>query len=298
MILVVLMYAAFAATFPLAKLAVAQTTSPLFFLALRMLCAGLGMLFYSLLVQKERPKLTTTDFFDLVSAGFFAIFVAFGFEFWAIQYVSSVKVNIFYSLSPFVTALLARITGQEQLSARKIVGLCIGFGGMIPLSLNALGNGISAQIFPTSLYDGALLISVISAAYAWFIIKRLINRGYPLLFINGAMTLLGGLMCGVAHIYSYSGVFAPVYSWPSLLLYMSLLIMISNVLGYTMYGMLLRKYSLTFLSFSGFMCPLFGMLYGFLLMGEPFSMTYILSLGCVFAGLSLFYWDEQISNRA
>ena len=81
MILVVLMYAAFAATFPLAKLAVAQTTSPLFFLALRMLCAGLGMLFYSLLVQKERPKLTTTDFFDLVSAGFFAIFVAFGFEF-------------------------------------------------------------------------------------------------------------------------------------------------------------------------------------------------------------------------
>lgn len=296
MFLVILMYAAFAATFPFAKLAVAQTTSPMFFLALRMLCAGLGMTLYSLWAHKERPAITRSDIIDFVSAGFFAIFIAFGFEFWALQYVTSVKVNIFYSLSPFVTALLAYLTKQEHISIRKALGLLIGFTGMLPLSSHLEGGLSFKNIIPTSPYDGALLISVTSAAYAWFIIKRLMQRGYPLVFVNGVMTLAGGVMCALAHLCLNSGDLAPVVSWPNLLLYMGLLILISNVFGYTMYGFLLRRYSLTFLSFSGFMCPLFGLVYGYFLMGEPFSMVYVLSLTCVFAGLALFYWDEQLAQ--
>lgn len=296
MFLVVLMYALFALTFPLAKLAMGLISSPLFFLSLRMLLAGCGMTLASFYVYPHRAELSLSDWALLFASGFFAIFVAFGCEFWAIQYVSSIKVNIFYSLSPFMTAFFAYFLEQERLSVKKILGLGAGFFGMLPLSWDfAEAQNV---LLPTSVYDLGLLGSVASAAFAWLIIKRLMNRGFPLLFINGGMTLIGGMLCLVAYVTS-SGLSVPaVISWPLLIVYMSGLVLISNVIGYTMYGSLLRRYSPTFLSFSGFMCPLFGLAYGYFFMHEPVSAPHILSLVCVFAGLVLFYTDERVQKSA
>ncbi len=295
MFLVVLMYALFAATFPLAKLAMNLISSPLFFLSMRMLLAGAGMTFASLATTKERISPTWEDAKKIALSGFFAIFIAFGFEFWAIQFVSSIKVNIFYSLSPFMTALFAYLISREALSSKKMVGLVIGFCGMIPLSWD-LSAGVGSFL-PSSVYDLALLISVASAAFAWLLIKKLLQRGLPMLFINGTMTLVGGVLCAAAYLVTSQGVLPVVASWPLLLGYMGALILISNVIGYTMYGTLLHRYSPTFLSFSGFMCPLFGLLYGYLFMHEPVSAVHIISLACVFVGLSVFYWDEQAVTR-
>lgn len=298
MFLIVLMYALFAATFPLAKIAMGYTQAPYFFLAIRMLLAGVGMSAYSFLFQKQPISLSKESWINLFLAGFFAIFVAFGSEFWAIQYVSSVKVNIFYSLSPFMTAFLAFLLDRESLSKRKLLGLTIGFAGMLPLSWDS--GALTVSWLPTSIYDLGLLVSVTSAAYAWFIIKRLLQQGFSLIFVNGAMTLIGGILCALSHIVlstiSGAALVPAVTSWGCVLLCMLALIIISNVIGYTMYGFLLSRHSLTFVSFSGFLCPLFGLLYGYLFMHEACSMIHLASLACVFAGLLLFYWDEQINQ--
>ena len=120
MFLVVLMYALFALTFPLAKLAMGLISSPLFFLSLRMLPAGCGMTLASHYLYPQRASLSKSDWLLLIAAGFFAIFVAFGCEFWAIQYVTSIKVSIFYSLSPFMTAIFAYLIDREGLSFKKM----------------------------------------------------------------------------------------------------------------------------------------------------------------------------------
>jgi len=291
MFLVVLMYALFALTFPIAKLAMGLISSPLFFLSLRMIFAGCGMTLASNYLYPQRVALSRSDWGLLVASGFFAIFVAFGCEFWALQYVTSIKVNIFYSLSPFMTAVFAYLLDSERLSGKKMLGLLIGFVGMIPLSWDFAGG--QSGVLPTSVYDLGLLVSVASAAFAWLIIKRLMNRGFPLLFINGGMTLIGGMLCLGVYLASSGPVIPAIASWSTLLVYMSGLILISNVIGYTMYGSLLRQYSPTFLSFSGFMCPLFGLGYSYLFMQEPVLLLHFVSLACVFAGLLLFYWDER-----
>ena len=282
-------------TFPLAKLAMHYVDSPLFFLTIRMLLAGSGMLLTSFFITSKRFLMSFKDFLLLCAAGFFGVFLAFGCEFWALQFVSSIKVNLFYSLSPFMTALLSYIFYQENLSLKKIAGLFVGFMGMIPLSLG--GSSSFTSYLPTSVYDLGLLISVASAAYAWFLIKELMNKGIPMLFINGGMTFLGGCMCLFTHALTANGTFIPlVTSWNMMLSCMVGLIIISNVIGYTMYGYLLNSYSLTLLSFTGFLCPLFGLMYSYLFMGEPFSWGYVVSLVCVFVGLMLFYFDEQSDN--
>lgn len=294
MFLVVFMYALFALTFPLAKLAMGLVDSPFFFLSVRMLLAGCGMTLASNYLYPQPAALSRSDWALLFASGFFAIFVAFGCEFWALQYVTSIKVNIFYSLSPFMTTIFAYLLDRESLSAKKILGLVIGFVGMIPLSWDFAGSQVS--VLPTSVYDLGLLISVASAAFAWLIIKRLMNRGFPLLFINGGMTLIGGLLCLGVYLLSAGFAIPAVASWSTLFVYMSGLILISNVIGYTLYGSLLRRYSPTFLSFAGFMCPLFGLGYSYLFMNESVTALHFVSLACVFAGLLLFYWDENRKN--
>ncbi|MBM3894579.1 DMT family transporter [Candidatus Dependentiae bacterium] len=297
MILIVLMYSLFAATFPLAKIAMNYVDAPLFFLSIRMLLAGAGMILASFFLIPKRLLLTAKDFLLLAAAGFFGVFVAFGCEFWAIQFVSSIKVNIFYSLSPFMTAVFAYIFHNQKLSYKKVIGLFIGFLGLLTLSFDS--NVVLTSCLPTSAYDVGLIISVASAAYAWFVIKKLLDRGIPMLVVNGGMTFLGGCMCLFTYLLASGGVVIPlVTSWNMMLLCMVGLILISNVIGYTMYGHLLHSYSLTLLSFTGFLCPLFGLLYGYLFMGEAFSWLYVIALVCVFIGLMLFYFDEQSDDSS
>jgi drug/metabolite transporter (DMT)-like permease len=71
-----------------------------------------------------------------------------------------------------------------------------------------------------------------------------------------------------------------------------LLIIVSNLICYNLYGALLRKYTATFMSFAGFSTPLFTAFFGWLFLGETVSFSFYLSAVIVFAGLILFNQEE------
>ena len=64
-----------------------------------------------------------------------------------------------------------------------------------------------------------------------------------------------------------------------------------------LYGYLLKSYTTTFLSFAGFLSPLFGALYGWVFLSEKISWHFYLSCAIVFAGLYLFYQDELTQRK-
>jgi drug/metabolite transporter (DMT)-like permease len=59
-----------------------------------------------------------------------------------------------------------------------------------------------------------------------------------------------------------------------------------------MYASLLKKYTATFMSFAGFIAPLFTALYGWAFLGEIITWHFYASSAIVFVGLFLFYKDE------
>ena len=296
MIYIIVLYALLAFTFTLGKFALAYS-EPLFLVAARMLIGGPLLL----LAQALRPKTVSVDvskrdIIDFIQVIFFHIYLSFIPEYWALTYVSSIKVNILYTTTPFVTILLSYLLYNEKLSVSQVMGTTLGFLSLLPLMLRG-GGECSGSLVSFSLPDLMLILSISSGAYAWFVIKRLMQRGYSLLVINGWAMLIGGVMSLFTWHYLNPFNQSPIYDFTPFLLSTLALVLVSNVIVYNLYGWLLTRYSLNIVSLAGFLSPLFGALYGKLLLGEDLGWQHLIAMGGITVGLYLFFHDELKQRR-
>ena len=282
---IIIMYILFASTFTLGKAALAYI-APLLFISCRMIFAGSLLLAYSYIKEKKNFLTTHNNYWLFAQIILFHIFFAYNFEFLALTHIASATVCLAYNLSPFFSALFAYVFFNETLSKKQIAGLIVGFLGFIPLFFPEL---VSAQ--KLSHYDLLLVLAVASSAYGWIIMKQLMNKGYSFIFINGVAMFGGGLLTLIA---SYSTEHASLIAEPvtnsimAASFYGLLLIGISNILCYNLYGYLLMRYSPTLLSFFGLLTPLFAALFGLLFLHETVSFSFFLTLFTLFFGLYLF----------
>ena len=319
MILILLVYLLYACTFSLGKLILGYI-DPIFFIAIRMMFAGALLLLVRKYIQKKPLQFSWNDkkLFALIVC--FHIYIAYVLEFVALRDMNSTKVAIFYNFQPFITeALLYFSSSRRRISIQKIIGLCIGFVGMLWI-LFADSNSEEAIVwsnFTVSVPEILLLISVVSTAYGWIVVHKLVNKGYSALHINGIGMLIGGFAAlitsltfeGVPRLHipttvPFQDLFASLQAQVGftnahllfLGVYCGLMILIANVIGYNLYSYLLNFYSPTFLSFAGFIAPLFAAVIGWVLLGESITYHFFGSLTLVTIGLWLLYRDEQQSN--
>src|SRR5437762_2593936 len=99
--LAILEYAILASTFTIAKVAI-RYADPLFLIGVRMIVSAPIMLLIHRFQKKHSFKIARPDIGRFILVGLFHIFLPFVGEFWALQYVSSAKTAITYSLTPFI----------------------------------------------------------------------------------------------------------------------------------------------------------------------------------------------------
>lgn len=310
MILVILLYFLFASTFTLGKAALSYVT-PFLFIGIRMMFGGSLLLAYYHFIARKKVIIQKTDYSRFACIIIFHIFCAYTLEFWALEYLTSAKACLLYNLSPFVTALLSYFLYAERLSMRQFCGLIIGFLGFIPILLaQGLPELLSWHLGFISLYELALIGSVISSAYGWIIMKDLIHKGYSFIMINGIGMTGGGFLALLLSLYKEGMPMmkqVPVFSQTlvmrygnfgesmiMLAVYSLALIIIANIICYNLYGYLLSRYSPTFLSFTGFMTPLFAALLGWIFLGEQVTWHFFATICMVVVGLYLFHEKKPI----
>jgi len=292
MITVIFMYAVLAATFTIAKKALSYG-NPYFLIGFRMTLAGTLFLGLQYLFNRKNFYIRREDIWQFLKASFFYIYLAFIPEFWALSRLTSSKVVIIYSITPFVAATVAYFLASERLTKVKVFGMIIGTLGIIPLLItpDSIGS-TSDELFTVSAAEGVLLIAVVAAAYGWFPVKKLMNKGYTLPMINGVTMLTGGIGALFTS-FAIEGVFTRhIFDIGPFLFWVLLLILFANGVFYSMYGWHLRRYSFTLLSFAGFLCPLFGTFYGWAFLKEVVTWHHGASLLLIGSGLFLFYRDE------
>lgn len=304
------MYLLFASTFTLGKAALAYVP-PFLFIGMRMILGGGLLLGYYRFIKKEKIVIHPADYRLFGCIVLFHIFCAYTLEFWALEYVTSAKACLLYNLSPFITAIFSYFLFSERLSYRQICGLIIGFVGFIPILMAQTPlEKIGLHVSFLSIYEIALIASVTSSAYGWMMVKHLISRKYPLLLINGISMTGGGILAlllslcterslGIKEVTAVSPYLVDLFGIAGermvmLSGYCIALVIIANIIGYNLYGYLLTRYSATFLSFAGFMTPLFAALLGWMFLGEQVTWHFFATISMVVLGLYLFYEKKLV----
>jgi drug/metabolite transporter (DMT)-like permease len=210
--------------------------------------------------------------------------------------MSAAKTCFFYSFTPFFSALLSYLHFGEKMNGKKWLGMVVGFAGFVPVLAAQKGSEelLSSLAF-LSWPELAVIGASICSAYGWILLRLLVkNQSIPLLMVNGTSMLIGGLLALIHSLIIDTWAPLPVASSNLGAFSQGLLIIIfiSNILCYNLYGLLLKRFTATFLSFMGLLFPIFASFNSWVFLGEPFSFTILLSTGIVSIGLWLFYSAE------
>lgn len=293
--IVIFMYAVWSSVFSLGKITL-QYCPPLFLTGARMVLAGLLLLGFLAIFKRSAFRLNRIQIFSITLLAFFSIYLTNALEFWGLQYLSAAKACFIYSLSPFFAALFSYLHFNEKMNGRKWLGLGIGFLGFIPVLLTQTGseelfNAFSFFSWPSLAIMGAALCSV----YGW-VILRLVVKDHAIspLMANGASMLFGGLLA-FGHSFLVEG-WNPlpfqVENLGSIAKGTLLITLISNIICYNLYGLLLKRFTATFISFVGLLSPIFASLNALIFLKEPISWTILASTGIVSMGLWIVYHAE------
>lgn len=293
MYLVLLLYALFASVFTISKTGL-MYSQPLFLVGTRMFMAGLILLAYQWVSKKESFRFDKKIWWRILLLAVFNIYLTNIFEFWGLRYLTSFKTCFIYSLSPFLSALFSYFSFSEKLTSKKWMGLFIGFAGFLPILLSqTTSEEQTGQLLIFSWAELSVMMAAICSVYGWIVLKQLVQEHQlSPLTANGTSMLVGGFLALGHSLAVENWDPIPVTNVPIFLECTLLLIIVSNLLCYNLYGSLLKRYSATFMSFAGFTTPLFTALFGWFVLGEIVTWPFYVSFLIVLSGLVLFDQDE------
>ncbi|KKP35422.1 MAG: hypothetical protein UR26_C0005G0036 [candidate division TM6 bacterium GW2011_GWF2_32_72] len=293
-----LLFACLASTFHMGA-QVVKVSDSFFFVGFRMILAGLLMLSYLFFFNKKYFKIQRKDLWLFVQFTLSLIFLSYNLEFLGMRYLNPSKACLFFSMTPFITVIFERFIFSTKITFKKFIGLVIGILGYAPLVM-AKTVGAESTVAHVAFFSWPELImlgSVVCYSYGWIVMKELSQvKQYSPILINGVGMFSGGVATMVMALSQplFFNVGPLVTNWPLFLTFTLLMIFVANIIGYNLYGYLLRFYSATFMSLLGFVAPLFSALIGYTLGTEVLTWHFFVSAITVFIGLIIFHQDELV----
>lgn len=206
---------------------------------------------------------------------------------YAEQYVPSGLAAVLVATSPFwMAAVEAAIPDGERLHLNVIVGLLIGFSGIVFLAWPELTLGSSGNrhfLFGIIALQIASLGWCLGSAYS-----RRHARTDNILGTTALQMLAGGLM--MVAVGSLRGEWAQLSFTPRSAAALVYLSTIGAIGGFVAYTYALRHLSVSFVSLYAYINPVIAVTLGVLLLGEPFDSRMATAALLVFAGVAVVRW--------
>lgn len=291
-------YALFASAMSLNKLVLAWL-APAFFVGIRRITSGLILFSYK---AWKSPRLRfchiRSDLLMIIAISLMTMCIPSILKAYGFKYLVSSKAALIGSFDPFITALYAYFLWNEKLTIKKILGMLIAFSGILFLITS------SAPIEETlgswwifSLPELAIFCAMAISRLGWILARTMLKseRYTPSelnsinMIISGSIALAGTYISGVCDFCTIP----PTYSFIALFSYA---VLIGDITCYNIYGYLLKKYNITFLSLCGLSIPLFVHLYGPFIHGEPITLHFFIALAFVASGTYIFYREDLRKN--
>jgi len=266
-----------------------QGIAPVFCATLRSVIASICGVIYCL---RKGERLFHTD--RMLFHGFM-VGLLFGLEFACIYfgmlYTDAARSVVFVYLSPFVVAVGAHFFLKgDRLTFQKVSGLALAFAGIL-----AVYSG-RPKTAKTTMFIGDLL--EVLAAFFWGATTLYIKR-FMAEKIHPINTFLYQLVFSIPILLIVSLILEPRWIYRIDLPIVGSVFFQSVINGFIslfIWFRLIHGYSVSRLSAFTFFTPLFGVLLGVLLLGEEFTLSLMVGLPLVCAGIFLVNWRRTPSR--
>lgn len=252
------------------------SVSPLVLAQVRFMIAGVGMLGYAYLVQKNTLVPNRLEFGRLTIFALLNTTIYLGGFVLALKEVSAGIGSLSTATNPLFITLMSAIWLRRKLRWQEGLGLVLGLVGVVVATIPLLENAQASVKGLLILLGSMVSISVATVYYARY------DWRLPPLVINGWQVFIGGLLLlpftllttnfAVQH---YDGRFWASVGW---------LIIPVSVIALQLWFRLVRADAVR-ASLWLFLCPIFGFAYSAVLLGEPITAYTVVGTLLVIAGL-------------
>lgn len=273
-----LLSAIWGASYMLIKVGVAEMP-PLTFAMMRVF---FGTLVLAVMVRAQRLAIPRSrgDWQRYLFMGMFNTFLPFAAISWGTQHIPSGIASILNATMPLFVFTLAIALHLERPSLWRLLGLLLGFAGIVVLTLPRLEGGLNVGLLGSL----AIVASAICYAVATVFARRHMSGYAPLVSSLGQVGT-GWVFLLVTSL-AIEGPLTPPVSLRSLGV-AAFLGAVSTALAYLIYYRLVRNIGATRTSMNSFVIPLFGVFWGWLILDERLGWHAFLALGLIVVGLVL-----------
>jgi O-acetylserine/cysteine efflux transporter len=244
-------------------------------------CVRFVITVFPLILFVRKPTLT---WWQIFSIGMTLLTLQFAFLFKGMQLgVGGGVASTVVQSQAFFTLIIAAVMLRERPARRDLAGLCVAALGILLIALTMSGASALG------------IVMIVLAAFFWSIGNVLLKRAgnvdmlalivYASLFPPIPLFLLSYVFEGPEQISAAVSGVSIASAWA--LLY---IVVGSTLVGYTIWGFLLKNYAATQVAPFGLLVPIFGVFSGWLLVGEEFGAQRLQGAALVFTGLVVINW--------
>lgn len=247
----------------------------------------LGAVSLSLLPRARKVTLDREDWPRVALLS--VIWVAIPFTIFPIaqQWIDSAVAGMLNGATPIFTALMATILLRAFPGPLQVLGLLVGFSGIIAIALPSAGEGTTAAV-------GVVLVVIATIGYAISL-----NISTPLQQKYGSLPLMGRVLWLATPLvlpYGLIGVGESSFAWSSFLAVAAIGVL-GTGLAFKFMGTLLGSVGATRASFLTYLIPVVALVLGVVFRDEIVSPVSIVGVGLVIVGAILASRRETGSLR-
>jgi drug/metabolite transporter (DMT)-like permease len=270
-----------------------ETLPPTLLAGLRFLTAGTVLFAFMRGWRRERLP-SGREWLYQALIGLMLLGVGNGLVVWAEVWIPSGMAALLVATSPFWVVAFERLRSDgERVRLRALVGMLIGFGGLLLL--------VAPDLFGATMSAGYLLgmVAIQVACISWTggsvyakhhetKVTPLMGAAVQMLFAGAAMTLLGTLLGEWRGLHFSSRSFAAL----------AYLIVFGSIVAYGSYTYAVQKLPLSVVSTYSYVNPVIAVLLGWLVLAEALGWRMILAMLVILCGVALVKTSAKRSAAA
>ena len=257
---------------------------------LRAALGGFSLVLLAVLLKRPMPK-SVRDWILIAMIGFTATSIGFWGMFYAGSLVSPGYATVLTNTQPILASVLGWFFLRERPCKLSIIGVLLGFFGILVISANSLIDQ-NSQAIQGIVY---ILIAAAGIAVSNILLKKLASKS-DTLFAMGFQLLIGAMPLGILSVPSWASLGQINWSWNYALILTSLAILGTSV-PFILWFWLMRKAPLYKLNVYSFLTPVFGLYLGYVYFSESLAFSQWLGVVIVIAAITLVTFENRVDKE-